>query len=82
MSRQPSQSDASFAGGLVFGLLVGAALVIVLSPEFHAKISNAAQDLGIYTPQADLPAAERKSEQLLSGVAPPADPLSSADSTS
>ncbi|MGI8588486.1 MAG: hypothetical protein ACR2M0_12500 [Chloroflexia bacterium] len=82
MSQQPSQSDASFAGGLVFGLLVGAALVIVLSPEFRAKVSSTAQDLGIYTPQTDLPAAEQKSEQLLSGVAPPADPLSRAESAS
>ena len=78
MSAPPRDSDTSLINGLIFGLLAGAALVIVLSPEFRARIDTALRDLGVDTAAPALNTALDVRDEVLSRVAPPPDPLSSA----
>jgi hypothetical protein len=78
MSARPRDSDTSLVNGLIFGLIAGAALVIVLSPEFRARIDTALRDLGVDTGPPGLSTALEMRDDLLGRVAPPPDPLSSA----
>ena len=76
MSAPARDSDTSLINGLIFGLIAGAALVIVLSPEFRARIDTALRDLGVDTGAPALNAALDVRDEVLSRVAPPPDPLS------
>ena len=78
MSAPARDSDTSLTIGLILGLLVGAALVIVLSPEFRARIDTALRDLGVDTGAPALNTALEVRDEVLSRIAPPPDPLSSA----
>ena len=81
MSAPPRDSDTSLINGLIIGLLAGAALVIVLSPEFRARIDTALRDLGVETGAPALNTALEVRDEVLSRVAPPPDPLSSSATT-
>ena len=83
MSTPGKQADASLVMGLVLGLLVGAAVVIVLSPEFRTQVNRVAQELGL-NPGAGADGrvtAEQGRDALLKEVAPPPDPLSATVTT-
>jgi hypothetical protein len=82
MSASPRDSDTSLINGLIFGLIAGAALVVVLSPEFRARIDTALRDLGVDTGAPALSTALDMRDEALSRVAPPPDPLSSSATTS
>ena len=83
MSTPGKSADASFAMGLILGLLVGAGVVIVLSPEFRTQVNRVAQELGL-SPGAGADGrvtAEQGREALLTEVAPPPHPLSATAET-
>jgi hypothetical protein len=81
MSTPRKSADASFAMGLVLGLLVGAGVVIVLSPQFHTQANRVARELGLSTGADGRVMAERGRDTLLKEVAPPPDPLSATAET-
>ncbi|HMA36399.1 MAG TPA: hypothetical protein VKY74_18225 [Chloroflexia bacterium] len=79
MSRPAREADASFGDGLLLGLLVGAGLVLVLSPAVRSRVLSTAQQFGLDTtpPSRDPAAALAAGDAGLPRVAPPADPLGS-----
>ena len=81
MSAKDKSADASFAMGLVLGLLVGAGVVIVLSPQFRAQANRVAQELGLNTGAGGHATAQQGRDTLLKEVAPPPDPLSATAGT-
>jgi hypothetical protein len=81
MSAPGKSADASFAMGLVLGLLVGAGVVIVLSPQFRTQVNRVAQELGLNTGGDGRVAVEQGRATLLKEVAPPPDPLSATAET-
>ena len=81
MSAPGKPADASLAMGLVLGLLVGAGIVIVLSPQFRTQLDRVAQELGLSTNADGRGAAEQGRATLLKEVAPPPDPLSATSTT-
>jgi hypothetical protein len=81
MSAPGKSADASFAMGLVLGLLVGAGVVIVLSPQFRTQVNRVAQELGLNTGADGRVAVEQGRATLLKEVAPPPDPLSATAET-
>ena len=81
MSAPGKSADASLAMGRVLGLLVGAGIVIVLSPQFRTQVNRVAQELGLSTGTGGRDAAEQGRDSLLKEVAPPPDPLSATSTT-
>lgn len=81
MSAPGKSADASFAMGLVLGLLVGAGVVIVLSPQFRAQVNRVTQELGLSAGADGRVAAEQGRNTLLKEVTPPPDPLSASADT-
>jgi hypothetical protein len=81
MSAPGKSADASLAMGLVLGLLVGAGVVIVLSPQFRTQVHRVAQELGLSTGADGHAVAEQGRDTLLKEVAPPPDPLSATVTT-
>jgi hypothetical protein len=81
MSAPGKSADASFAMGLVLGLLVGAGVVIVLSPQFRAQINRVTQELGLGAGADGRVTAAQGRDTLLKQVAPPPDPLSATANT-
>lgn len=81
MSAPGKSADASLAMGLVLGLLVGAGIVIVLSPQFRTQVNRVAQELGLSTGTGGRDAAEQGRDSLLKEVAPPPNPLSATSTT-
>ena len=81
MSAPAKTADASFAMGLILGLLVGAGVVIVLSPQFRTQVNRVAQELGLSTGADGRAAAQQGRDTLLKEVAPPPDPLSATAGT-
>ncbi len=73
------ESDASLLTGLLLGLAVGAALVILLSPEVRSRIQMFAQEQGLGPSAVDLTTADAERDAVLQRVAPPPDPLGSTD---
>jgi hypothetical protein len=76
MSTRPS-ADVSFVNGLLFGTLVGAAAVVLLSPEVRSRVRDlsAAWGLPADPTPVQLVEADRARDQVLGAVAPPPDPL-------
>lgn len=72
------KSDASLINGLLLGLAVGAALVILLSPEVRGRIQLFAQAQGLGPSATALATADAQRDAVLQRVAPPPDPLSSS----
>ena len=72
------ESDASLLNGLLLGLAVGAALVILLSPEVRSRIHTFAQEQGLGPSAEALASADAQRDAVLQRVAPPPDPLGSA----
>jgi len=70
--RRP-ESDASFVTGLLIGVLAGAALVLILTPEVRAQVQDLARQAGL-TPGGAATAPRAHAERILTVVAPPPDP--------
>lgn len=69
-------SDASFVTGLLLGLVAGAALVVVLTPEFRTQVRTLAAQMGV-DDAGEIAQAAQARDEVLSQVAPPPDPRSS-----
>ncbi|MDQ2805846.1 MAG: hypothetical protein M3Z04_02815 [Chloroflexota bacterium] len=72
------EADASLLNGLILGVVVGAGLVILLSPEVRGRIQAFAQEQGLGPSAADLASADAQRDAVLQRVAPPPDPLGSS----
>ncbi len=73
------ESDASLLNGLILGLVIGAGLVILLSPEVRSRIQSFAEEQGLGPSAAALATADAQRDEVLQRVAPPPDPLGSTN---